>query len=529
MIFEDAVLTTVGLAILARASATEPLLWTQARSTSTDLSALSTAQLEALTTLPEDGLEGVVSAVSALGSQATVTATLSNTESGAVHAVGLWGKIDGDAEETLVAVARAQAGTAVYLTASVSKPCRIFLDFVLAVDSASSISVSVAGAGYAPVSALEATNAAVQELENEVETIAPAILFRRAYVSLCSAENAGLNIALDVVDLVARRTIGETIRQSSGALVEPGYEGLIATDGARIFVVSTDTVIVGAYDVNSNTVQWLTDVVMSITSLSYGAGYVFVGHVSGTGSAKMTVLDAQTGDIVGSNPEVGNETVRALSYGSNSGNGFVARCNTGVGGNGTILTIYNMDDFSAEATYDHGDQIHWVAARSNLVAVCGISSFGHGNISLLDCSTLTAPSLIWTKETTDPMMSWCGFIGDCVAVIDRGGDDELKLFPTGRFASAPDALHTVAVNVAEGTYPVFGDFGCAYITSGSHQCMLVNALGQAICLSVLDEMMAVAWAGNQLVGVNLDRKLVSVSSTSRPVRVLQQFGHLALV
>jgi hypothetical protein len=59
--------------------------------------------------------------------------------------------------------------------------------------------------------------------------------------------------------------------------------------------------------------------------------------------------------------------------------------------------------------------------------------------------------------------------------------------------------------------------------------MLVNALGQAICLSVLDEMMAVAWAGNQLVGVNQDRKLVSVSSTSRPVRVLQQFGHLALV
>lgn len=524
MIFEDAVLTTVGLALLARATATEPLLWTQARSTSTDLSALSTAQLEALTTLPEDGLEGLVSAVSALGSQATVTATLSNTVSGTVYAVGLWGKIDGDAEETLVAVARAQAGTAVYLTASVSKPCRIFLDFVLAVDSASSISVSVAGAGYAPVSALEATNEAVQSLSAEVDTIAPALLFRRAYSSLRSAEQAGLDIALDVVDLVAQRPIGETILQSSGALVEPGYDALMATDGARVFVVSTDTLIVGAYDVDSHAVQWLTDVGMTITSLSYGGGFVLVGHSSESG-VKLTVLNAVTGEIIADYQNTYDQTVRTLAYGDAAGTKYIARCNTGY----ESIYIHNLVNLDVDGTYLHGDFVHWVAAKGSLVAVCGISSGTHGNLSLLDCSIPDAPVLIWTKYTADPVMSWCGFVGDCVAIIDRGGDDELKVFPTGRFASAPDALHTVAVNVAEGTYPVFGDFGCAYITSGSHKCMLVNAVGQAVCLSTLDEVTAVDWAGNQLVGVNLDRKLISVSSTSRPVRVLQQFGQLALV
>jgi hypothetical protein len=164
MIFEDAILTNGGAALLARATAQHRLVWTRVVSTDTDLESYDLEEMGALTELPTEGITGEISAVSALFSQCVVTTTLHNSVTSTVYAVGIWAKIEGDESDTLVAVARAQSGTAVTLTASASKPCRIFLDFTLAVTTAEAISITVGGTGFAPSSALEVTNGAVASM-----------------------------------------------------------------------------------------------------------------------------------------------------------------------------------------------------------------------------------------------------------------------------------------------------------------------------------------------------------------------------
>lgn len=519
MIFDDAILTTVGAALLARANAQQQLLWTRVKSTGTNIDAYTTEQMQALTVLPGTGIDGVISAVSALFSQCVVTTTLSNTVTGTVYAVGLWAKIDGDASDTLVAVARAQSGTAVTLTASVSKPCRIFLDFTLVVDTASSVSITVGGAGYAPVSALEATNGALQAF---------AASFRHPFQSLRAAELAEVVLTADVVDLLAVKPIGETI-DTSAELAEVGQQvdptSLIATDGGRVFAVliaSENTGTVTAYDADTFEELWETDCSFPVSAITYGGGKVFVGHDSGVNERKLTVLDAETGVVLLYHAGTESTKVVSLAY----GNDFLVSAFDG----GTTVYLHSLVTLDIDGQYDFEAYVHCVAARGSLVAACGNNGVSFDYLGLLDCSDFSEPSLLWRKESINGnVASWCGFVGNFVAVLNCSGVFGLKIYPVGRFAMAPDALYTRSASPYEWSRPVFGDFGVGYPSTDSRRIMVVNELGQEICQSVAGGFSGVAWVGNQFIGVDITQRLVRMSSTTKPVRVAQQFGQLALL
>ncbi|MBQ9818446.1 MAG: hypothetical protein IJM59_13415 [Proteobacteria bacterium] len=120
MIFEDSYITDAGQALITRATAGTKIIWGKCGCHEhTGINAMSDAQINALTTLNNPCALGQASSVfEDYGEEnydAKITCQCSNAETGCsagqALAFGLWGKIEGDASEVLVAVARSGTHT----------------------------------------------------------------------------------------------------------------------------------------------------------------------------------------------------------------------------------------------------------------------------------------------------------------------------------------------------------------------------------------------------------------------------------
>lgn len=114
MIFEDTYITDAGQALITRATAGTKIIWGECGCFEhTGINAMSDAQINALTALNNKCAGGQASAVYDLSGESgktRITCQCSNAETGCsagqALAFGLWGKIEGDASYTLVAIAR---------------------------------------------------------------------------------------------------------------------------------------------------------------------------------------------------------------------------------------------------------------------------------------------------------------------------------------------------------------------------------------------------------------------------------------
>ena len=120
MIFEDSYITDAGQALITRATAGTKIIWGKCGCYEhTGINAMSDSQINALTTLNNPCALGQASSVfedyGAENYDAKITSQVSNAETGCsagqALAFGLWGKIEGDASEVLVAVARSGTHT----------------------------------------------------------------------------------------------------------------------------------------------------------------------------------------------------------------------------------------------------------------------------------------------------------------------------------------------------------------------------------------------------------------------------------
>lgn len=177
MIFKNAILTDVGRALLARAHAGEKITWTNVGVThvlldEAEIPGMSSSVVQ----LSATSLNAVVA-----NDVCTLSASFSNSEltNGMfARTCCIFAKI-GNEEPVLVAAA-VQDGSAFYLNEGAIGVFHFTIDFGFKLSNASSVTVEINTSGFASSAALQATNAAVHELEQNRLRVYPSLLHAAA-------------------------------------------------------------------------------------------------------------------------------------------------------------------------------------------------------------------------------------------------------------------------------------------------------------------------------------------------------------
>ena len=171
MIFQDSFITEAGTALLARVTAGEGnLVWTTAATSSLDTESYSEEDMEGITAETFGAFTSSGWATSTLrdGSNNTVDVQceLSNdSENGYARTFGVWAKVEGDAEDVLILVARCGAGvTPININPVAQGMVRLFVDFTLEIDDHQAQAIAVTESYYASAQALAATNRVVEDV-----------------------------------------------------------------------------------------------------------------------------------------------------------------------------------------------------------------------------------------------------------------------------------------------------------------------------------------------------------------------------
>lgn len=177
MLFRDSFLTNAGVAILARATGQEgAVVWTRAATTDLDTDDKTASQMDRLT---EDDLgtktsSGVVTNVVVDDARQSVAihCELTNAEYyGVARTLGVWAKIQGDAQDVLVVVARCGEGvTPTYINPASEGVVKAFVDFSLEITDEQAQAVAVSEGYYATSTALQEEISAREALAGRVVT-----------------------------------------------------------------------------------------------------------------------------------------------------------------------------------------------------------------------------------------------------------------------------------------------------------------------------------------------------------------------
>jgi hypothetical protein len=177
MLFRESFITDAGSRLLERAIAQEgAVIWTAAATSSLNSDSMTDAQMNALdtATFGTKTSSGAVTNAIVNDEQRSVSihCELTNAEYyGMARTLGVWAKIQGDAQDVLVVVARCGEGvTPTYINPASEGVVKAFVDFSLEITDEQAQAVSVAEGYYATSTALQQEISARESLAERVVT-----------------------------------------------------------------------------------------------------------------------------------------------------------------------------------------------------------------------------------------------------------------------------------------------------------------------------------------------------------------------
>jgi hypothetical protein len=325
-------------------------------------------------------------------------------------------------------------------------------------------------------------------------------LYRKSGSSLTSLRESVMNG--DAAAVLA--PLGCVGREIPTAQTQSVNSVLIVCDGPRVFL-ETAAQEVSALNSDTHEVLWSTDVDGAVHCLACAEGVLVVGHPASSG-VQMTLLDAETGDILAVFTDTNNTTALA------AGNGWVWR-----GDQDGVISAHSATDLAyfPAGEIDVSDGVQSLAFRGGLLVI-GSANFDSKGLRLVDVSDPESPSMLWEVDTADATRRWVGFVGDYVCALEQGGGNTVSLWPIARTATAPTVpLMSATVSLASGVQPCIGDFGVAYIYSGARKVDIFNTKLERVSLTHTYEFGGVAYGGNCLHAIKVDDIPIVVSSTTR--------------
>lgn len=200
MIFEDSYITDAGQALITRATAGTKIVWGKCGCYEhTGINAMSDSQINALTTLNNPCALGQASSVfedyGAENYDAKITCQCSNAETGCsagqALAFGLWGKIEGEASEVLVAVARSGTHTPTTFPAydgTIQTRLIGVIELTIKVQRGAASTITINPSLFALANDLQTEIEARQDLQDRFEQIEGRVVTTHAYGSSTTGE-----------------------------------------------------------------------------------------------------------------------------------------------------------------------------------------------------------------------------------------------------------------------------------------------------------------------------------------------------
>lgn len=179
MLFRESFITDAGSTLLARAAAGNgAIVWTRAATSNADTDSDSTADMNRMTDITKSVSDSYTSSgavtnalVNDARTSVSIYAELTNeTYSGAACTFGAWAKIQGDANDVLVIVARCGGATPTTINPASEGVVKAFVDFTLQISAEQAQAVAVGEGYYATAAALEDEQDAREALAGRVVT-----------------------------------------------------------------------------------------------------------------------------------------------------------------------------------------------------------------------------------------------------------------------------------------------------------------------------------------------------------------------
>lgn len=339
MIFEDTYITDSGQELLTRAVNEAKIVWGKCGCYEhTGINSMSDAQINALTTLNNPCALGQASSVFySASSTVRIDCQCSNSETGCTAgqalAFGLWAKIEGDASEVLVAIARTGAYTPTTFPVYDGTPQTkligvVDLNVTVNPDSASTITINPSV--FALANDLQTEIEARQDLQERFEQIEGRVVTTHAYGSSTTGElqtihghkgfEDGVTIAKDYSsdnDNISGRVLFKagSMNGNNGTLPDARLEVQKSNNETFGITVShLKTKIVGPFEADGVSIPFgLAPTISNGEPVISSGNILMIGvkRISSGGSTPMPI-SVQTGDVIQDGSDV---YVYAVNYG----------------------------------------------------------------------------------------------------------------------------------------------------------------------------------------------------------------------